>query len=100
MSDTRTIEDIKVNTKLAKKYIVYILNDNYSTVDFVIATLMKFFDKSFEDAKDITNKVHHEGRGVCGIYTKQIAEMKTYEANQFAKINSQPLKTIFLLEGE
>lgn len=91
-SATETLTRIKL--KKPSKYAVYILNDNYTAWQFVIVVLIKIFNKSEEDATIITKTVHNGGEGLCGIYTKEIAESKVQAAKDFAQVNSQPLRTV------
>jgi ATP-dependent Clp protease adaptor protein ClpS len=84
----------KTKVKKPSKYMVLILNDDYTTWDFVVATLVRIFNKTEQEAHSITENVHHGGEGVCGVYTKEIAESKVSSAMEFAKINHQPLRTI------
>ena len=76
------------------KYIVYILNDDYSTFDFVVQVLVGVFKKSVEEAIRITNDVHHRGKGACGIYSRQIAETKVELVEQWSKQAGYPLKSV------
>lgn len=71
---------------------VVLLNDNYTTQDFVIEILQSIFDKSFSEAQQIMLEVHHNGKGVCGIYPYDIGETKAQETMQAAKKASHPLK--------
>ncbi len=75
-------------------YNVIYLNDDYTTMDFVIWSLMKFFNKSEDEAKIITKKIHEEGRGIAGLYSKEIAETKIYEVENTARFNEFPLVLI------
>jgi ATP-dependent Clp protease adaptor protein ClpS len=90
-----TETDIQTKTKIKKpkKYAVYILNDDYTPWNFVVSTLIKIFNKTEEDANILTSSVHNSGEGLCGIYTKEIAESKVAAASEYAKINKQPLRT-------
>jgi len=85
----------KTKTKLKKpsKYAVYILNDDYTPWNFVVSTLVKIFKKSEEEANTLTSSVHNAGEGLCGIYTKEIAESKVAASTEYAKLNKQPLRT-------
>jgi ATP-dependent Clp protease adaptor protein ClpS len=77
-----------------KKYKVILLNDDYSTMDFVIEVLMEIFNKSFEDAKNLMLAVHKKGRAICGIYSHEIAEMKVYSVKTKARDSGFPLKAV------
>ena len=85
----------KTTTKLSKpsKYAVYILNDDYTPWNFVVMTLTKIFNKTKEEANTLTSSVHNAGEGLCGIYSKEVAETKVSAATEFATLNKQPLRT-------
>ena len=93
MEDTATETRTRLKMKRPGKYAVYILNDDYTVWQFVIITLVKIFNKTEEDAGIITKRVHEGGEGLCGIYTKEIAESKVQAAKEFAVANKQPLRT-------
>lgn len=93
MEETATATRKKTKLKKPSKYAVYILNDDYTAWQFVIITLVKIFNKSEEDAGIITKSVHAGGEGLCGIYTKEIAESKVKAAKDFAEAHKQPLRT-------
>jgi len=94
MEKTVTKSSTKTKIKEPKKYGVYILNDDYTPWNFVVMTLMKIFNKSEEEANQLTMSVHNSGQGLCGIYTKEIAQTKVANAMEFAALNNQPLRTI------
>ena len=71
-----------------------LLNDDYTTMDFVIDVLMEIFHKSIEDANKIMLDVHKKGRGVVGVYTWDIAVTKTEQVHAAAKANEFPLMCI------
>lgn len=73
-------------------YKVVLLNDDYTSMDFVVMVLVKFFHKSETEAARIMINVHKRGRGVAGIYTYEIAETKANRVNAFAISNQYPLK--------
>jgi ATP-dependent Clp protease adaptor protein ClpS len=93
-TDTKheVIEEVKI--KYPKRYKVFILNDDYSSMDFVIDVLMTIFHKSYEEAEAIMLEVHKKERGVCGVYTHEIAETKVSEVHKKARENGFPLKAI------
>lgn len=84
--------DEKTITKYPKKYKVFILNDDYTSMEFVIDILMTFFHKSYEEAERIMLEVHKKDRGLCGVYTHEIAETKVMQVIKKAKENGFPLK--------
>ena len=73
-------------------YSVFLLNDDFTTQEFVIQILVQFFYKSEAEAHKIMLKVHNDGKGLCGTYTKDVAETKIYLVQQAAKENHFPLK--------
>jgi ATP-dependent Clp protease adaptor protein ClpS len=93
-SATETKTSTKTKIKKPSKYAVYILNDDYTPWNFVVMTLMKIFNKTEQQANELTSSVHHQGEGLCGTYTKEIAESKVQAATDFAKVNKQPLRTV------
>ncbi|WP_457748538.1 ATP-dependent Clp protease adaptor ClpS [Sulfurimonas sp.] len=78
--------------KYPKKYKVFLLNDDYTSMDFVVDVLMGIFHKSYEQAQDIMLEVHKNNRGLCGVYTYEIAETKIMQVRRKAKDNGFPLK--------
>ncbi len=90
--DTQTIDREEV--KEPSMYNVILLNDNYTTWDFVMYTLIKIFNKSEDEAMAITKNVHEQGRGIAGKYIIDIAVTKSQHANDLAYQNGHPLKTI------
>lgn len=73
-------------------YRVYLLNDDYTTMDFVVDILMSIFDKSKVEATSIMLHVHRHGKGLAGIYPKEIAETKIAQVHSLARANGFPLK--------
>lgn len=78
-----------------KEYKVLIHNDDYTPMDFVTFVLKKFFSKSDAEATKVMLDVHNKGIGIAGIYSYEVAETKSAQANQFAKSNQYPLKTSY-----
>ena len=72
-------------------YKVILNNDDYTPMDFVIVVLQLFFKKTEEQALDIILAIHHQGKGICGIFSFGIAETKVAQVNQFARQNQHPL---------
>lgn len=87
------IQTAKPKLKKPPQFAVILHNDDYTTMEFVIEVLTKFFKKTHEEAITITMKVHHEGKGVAGIYSREIAETKSAQVNDYAKANGHPLKS-------
>ena len=84
--------DEELMIKLPKKYKVFILNDDYTSMDFVIDILMSIFHKSYEQAEGIMLEVHKKDRGLCGVYSHEIAETKVMQVIKKAKDSGFPLK--------
>ena len=80
--------------KEPKDYMVILLNDNYTTREFVVEVLKLVFHKNPEEAKRIMLTVHHKGRGVVGVYTYDIAVTKANQVHAIAKDYDYPLKCI------
>jgi ATP-dependent Clp protease adaptor protein ClpS len=77
-----------------KKYKVLLLNDDFSTMEFVIQILTNVFRKTIEESEKIMLDVHNNGKAVCGIYTKEIALTKTSQVKTMARKAKFPLKAI------
>ena len=75
-----------------KLYKVILLNDDFTTMEFVIEVLTDFFNMNLERATQTMLKIHHEGSAVCGVYPKDIAETKTFQVSEFATQHGHPLK--------
>ena len=73
-------------------YKVFLLNDDYTPMDFVIQILEIFFNKSPEDATNIMLQVHKSGVGLCGVYTFEIAETKVAQVMATARQAQDPLQ--------
>lgn len=82
-----------VRPKLAKPplYKVVLFNDDYTPMDFVIDVLCTFFNMNVEKATQIMLKVHTEGKAVCGVFTKDVAETKAEQVNEYSRECEQPL---------
>lgn len=75
-------------------YTVVLLNDDFTPMDFVVLVLQKFFSMNRERAMQIMLKVHMEGRGICGIYPRDIAATKVEQVSTFARENQHPLACV------
>ncbi len=73
-------------------YKVLLLNDDYTTMEFVVGILLQVFHKSIEEATRIMLNVHREGAGVCGLFTFEVAETKVDTVHVLAKEAGFPLK--------
>lgn len=83
---------VKNRAKRPSRYKVLLHNDDYTTMEFVIEILTKYFQKSHEEAMQVMLEVHNNGLGVCGIYTFEIAETKSQKVTAYARQHGHPLK--------
>ena len=72
-------------------YSVLLLNDDYTPMDFVVEVLVRFFGMDLERATQVMLHVHTRGRGVCGVFTRDVAESKVAQVNEYARLNQHPL---------
>ena len=70
---------------------VVLLNDDFTPMDFVVEVLQVFFALNREKATQVMLHVHTRGRGVCGVFTREIAESKVAQVNEYARMNQHPL---------
>ena len=85
--------ETKPVTKKPSMYKVILLNDDYTPMEFVVYVLQKIFNKNQEEATQIMLHVHQKGLGVCGIFTYEVAEVKSKMVVDFAKKNQHPLQS-------
>lgn len=83
----------KTKIEEPKMYKVVMHNDDYTSMEFVIHILMKFFGKTYDDAHGVMLRIHNDGVGVCGIYTFEVAESKSAKANRYSRAKGHPLKS-------
>lgn len=74
------------------RYQVVLLNDDYTPMDFVVYVLMRFFEKSSDEAVTLMLRVHEQGRALCGVYTYEIAETKVVQVMELAREEKHPLR--------
>ncbi len=91
-SDFELESDLELD--FPKKYKVYLLNDDYTTMDFVVDILMKIFHKNYDEAERIMLDIHKNGQGLCGVYTYEIAETKVVQVHKKARESGFPLKAV------
>jgi ATP-dependent Clp protease adaptor protein ClpS len=88
--------EIELNDELdlqePKKYKVFLLNDDFSTMDFVIDVLVKVFRKSLDEASVIMINIHNNGKEICGTYSYEIANTKVAQVKTMAREQGFPLK--------
>lgn len=91
-NDGLALEVAKPRLKRPPLYRVLLLNDDYTTMEFVIHVLQAVFRHGEEKAAQIMMHVHQKGVGVCGVYTREVAETKVEQVLQYAKQNDHPLQ--------
>ena len=91
-SDNLAVETAKPKLKRPPLYRVILLNDDYTTMEFVIQVLVDIFHHSEERAAQIMLHVHQKGAGICGVYTREIAESKVEQVLEYARQNKHPLQ--------
>ena len=85
------VEEARPRLKPPRMYKVVLLNDDYTPMDFVVRVLERFFGMSRPRATQIMLQVHTRGKGVCGIYTYEIAETKVAQVNEYSRRHQHPL---------
>lgn len=92
-------DDLKLKSKPdldePKLYKVIMHNDHYTTMDFVVEVIIKVFNKPAAEATKIMLDIHHRGKGVCGVFTYDIAATKVAVVHQMARKREFPLKCSF-----
>jgi ATP-dependent Clp protease adaptor protein ClpS len=81
-------------TEPPRMYQVVLLNDDYTPMEFVVMVLQEYFKRDLESATQIMLKIHHDGRGVCGVYTKDVAATKVELVLAAARRGGHPLQCI------
>jgi ATP-dependent Clp protease adaptor protein ClpS len=89
--DGLAVQEAKPKLKIPPLYKVILLNDDFTPMDFVIEILMNFFAMSEEKATQVMLQIHTQGVGVCGTYTKDVAETKVYIVNEYSREHHHPL---------
>ena len=90
--DSGLLTEEKEEIKEPGFYNIYLHNDDYTTMEFVVNILVNIFHKTMDEATKVMYIVHKEGRAVAGVYTKEIAETKINQVSKLARQNQYPLK--------
>ena len=85
------LQEAKPQTKEPALYKVVLLNDDYTPMEFVVTLLEKLFGMDREKATRVMLLVHTHGKGVCGIFTYEVAETKVAQVNEYARRHQHPL---------
>src|SRR3954470_22097165 len=86
-------------TKRPRKYVVVLHNDDYTTMEFVVHVLMKFFHLDETESTQVMLQVHHRGFGIVGTFTRDVAETKAATVMAYAKEHQHPLRCTAEPEG-
>ncbi len=81
-------------TEPPRMYQVVLLNDDFTPMEFVVMVLQEYFNRDLETATQIMLKIHHDGRGVCGVYSKDVAATKVELVSAAARRGGHPLQCI------
>ncbi|MDZ7736729.1 MAG: ATP-dependent Clp protease adapter ClpS [Gammaproteobacteria bacterium] len=85
------LQEAKPKLKRPPLYKVILINDDYTPMDFVVHVLEQFFALDRESATRIMLEVHTRGKGICGVFTHEIAETKVSQVNSYSRENNHPL---------
>jgi ATP-dependent Clp protease adaptor protein ClpS len=89
--NTLDVQVSKPGLKRPPLFKVLLLNDDFTPMDFVVEVLREFFGMSEERATQVMLHVHTRGMGVCGVYSRDVAETKVYLVNDHARTHQHPL---------
>lgn len=92
--DAVVVERKAARTKPPQLFQVVMLNDDYTPMEFVVMMLQQYFQRDPDTATLIMLKIHHEGRGICGVYTKDVAATKVELVLTAARRDGHPLQCI------
>lgn len=89
--ESQVVQEAKPRLKRPPLYKVVLINDDYTPMDFVVHILEVFFSLDRQNATRVMLEVHTRGKGVCGVYTHEIAETKVAQVNGYAREHQHPL---------
>ena len=89
--DGLAVEEQKPKLKPPKQYKVLVINDDFTPMEFVVQVLTMFFSMDEAKATRVMMAVHTKGKGICGIFSHEIAETKVDQVNEFSRLNQHPL---------
>ena len=92
ISDGLALQEARPKLKKPHMYRVVLLNDDYTPMDFVVEVLQSIFSMPHEKATQVMLHVHTKGKGVCGVFSFEIAETKVIEVNDYSRQNEHPLQ--------
>jgi ATP-dependent Clp protease adaptor protein ClpS len=89
--DGLAVQEAKPKLKKPPLFKVLLLNDDFTPMDFVIEILIDFFAMSEDEATQVMLRVHTQGKGVCGLFSKDVAETKVEIVNNYSREHQHPL---------
>ena len=90
-NDSLIVQEAKPRLKRPPLFKVVLLNDDYTPMEFVVHVLELFFAMSREKATQIMLHVHTQGKGICGVFTRKVAETKVVQVNEYSRKHQHPL---------
>ena len=85
---------VKQKLKIPNRFDVILINDDYTSMEFVVDVLRRFFHKEFQAAEAIMLKIHIDGEAVCGSYSYDVAQSKVKQVIGYSRENDQPLMAV------
>lgn len=92
--DSVVLERRPQKTVPPQMYQVVLLNDDYTPMEFVVVVIQEYFNKDRETATQIMLKIHLDGKGVCGVFSKDVASTKVDQVTEAARKNGHPLQCV------
>lgn len=92
--DAVVLERRPQKTLPPQMYQVVLLNDDYTPMEFVVVVIQEFFNKDRETATQIMLKIHLDGKGVCGVFSRDVASTKVDQVTEAARKNGHPLQCV------
>lgn len=92
--DAVVLERRPQKTKPPQMYQVVLLNDDYTPMEFVVVVIQEFFNKDRETATQIMLKIHLDGKGICGVFSRDVAATKVDQVTEAARKNGHPLQCV------
>ena len=88
------LKKVKQKLQIPNQFDVILLNDDYTSMEFVVDVLRRFFHKEFQAAEEIMLKIHIDGEAVCGTYSYDVAQTKVNQVIEYSRKNEQPLMSV------
>ncbi len=98
VGNTAVVTEEQIRTKRPDLYAVILLNDDYTPMEFVVWLLQTVFHKGNDEATRLMLDVHTKGKGICGVYTFDVARTKVDQVHNLARQNEHPLQAVLEVE--